>query len=107
MIEVNTKLPLLDHPHNAPTVFRPEDLVQAVREQRRLLSAKLPDVCVLDFDGDLTDALVKTGEVRPCEGWACFHTRMWALDVDGHPCGSGSQGLAHRLGLPWRHHLGN
>lgn len=97
MIEVNTKLPLLDHPHDAPTVFRPEDLVQAVRVQKGLLSAKLPDVCVLDFDGDLTDALVKTGNARPCESWACFHTRMWTLDVAGHPCGI----IARTIGGPY------
>lgn len=94
---MNSKLPLLDHPHDAPTVFRPEDLGQAVREQKRLLFAKLPKVCVLDFDGDLTDALVEAGEVRPCEGWACFHACMWTLDVDGHPCGI----IARTIGGPY------
>lgn len=80
-------VPLLSHPLDAPTIFHPEDLVQAVRDQRQLSSTGLPEVCVLDFDGDLTDALVNAGEVRPCKAWPCFHTSMWLLDVDNKPCG--------------------
>ncbi len=80
-------MPLLDHPHEAPTIFRPKDVVDAVRQQRRLPTAGLPSVCILDFDGDLTDALVKAGRIRPVPAWACFHTSMWALAVDEQLCG--------------------
>jgi uridine phosphorylase len=76
-------LPLLDHPLHAPSTFRPEDLVETVRGQRRLDALDLPEVCVLDFDGDITDVLVNAREVRACEGWPCFHTSMWILPIAG------------------------
>jgi uridine phosphorylase len=79
--------PILDHPLGAPSVFSPQDLIAAVREQRGLARDHLPAVCVLDFDGDLTDALVKYGEATPCAGWPCFHTAMWTIEVEGIQCG--------------------
>ena len=90
-------LPLLDHPLNSPSVFRPEDLVDDIRGQRRIHALDLPEVCVLDFDGDMTDALVGAGEVRSCDGWPCFHTSMWALPVDGGCCGL----IARTIGGPY------
>jgi len=81
------RLPLLDHPHDAPSEFRPEDLVDAVRGQRGLGASTLPEVCILDFDGDLTDAMVESGELTRCREWACFHTAMWSFEVDGRRCG--------------------
>jgi hypothetical protein len=76
-------IPLLNHSLDAPSTFSPEALVQAVREQRGLEANLIPQVCVLDFDGDLTDWLVETGAARPHRSWACFHTTMFSLDVDG------------------------
>ncbi|MGK9250259.1 nucleoside phosphorylase [Paenibacillus humicus] len=85
--ETQSTLPILDHLHGASSVFRPEDVVDAVRKQRRLPISKLPSVCVLDFDGDLTDALVQSGKARIVSEWACFHTNMWSLEIDGQQCG--------------------
>jgi uridine phosphorylase len=79
--------PLLDHPHDEPSAFRPEDLVDAVRGRRGLAASSLPEVCILDFDGDLTDALVESGELDRCREWPCFHTAMWSFEVDGRRCG--------------------
>ncbi|MDG6926658.1 MAG: nucleoside phosphorylase [Nitrososphaerota archaeon] len=80
-------LPLFDHSLEAPTAFTPEALVDAVRADRRLSSEPIPQVCVLEFDGDLTDWLVSTGAAKPCRSWACFHTSMFSLEVDGTACG--------------------
>jgi hypothetical protein len=80
-------LPLLDHPLQEPTAFRPEDLVQAVRDQRKLQASDMPEVCVLDFDGDLTDALVTRNEISRCDSWPCFHTSLWTLEIDRRRCG--------------------
>ncbi len=91
------RLPLLNHPLGEPSVFRPEDLVDAVRGRRGLEASSLPDVCVLDFDGDLTDALVDAGEVAPCRAWPCFHTVMWSYEVDGRRCGL----IARTIGGPY------
>jgi len=80
-------LPLLSHPLDDPSAFTPEALVAAVRLARGLSAELVPEVCVLDFDGDLTDWLVAEGRVRPCPAWACFHTAMFQFEVDGRTCG--------------------
>ena len=80
-------VPLLSHPHLSPSAFTPEALVRAVRAERRIGSEKIPSVCVLDFDGDLTDWLIENGLVRKCSYWACFHTSMYVIKVDGFECG--------------------
>lgn len=92
-----SRLPLLEHPLHEPSMFRPEDLVEAVRGQRRLDALDLPQVCVLDFDGDTTDALVDAREVRACKRWPCFHTSMWTLPISGSRCGI----IARTIGGPY------
>jgi uridine phosphorylase len=80
-------LPLLDHNLAEATAFSPKALVEAVRAQRNLKETSIPEVCVLEFDGDLTDWLVSARRARPFEGWACFHTTMFTLELDGTTCG--------------------
>lgn len=80
-------LPLFNHDFDAPTAFSPESLVEAVRTDRHLEREPIPPVCVLEFDGDLTDWLISTGTVKPWKSWACFHTTMFSLEVDGLTCG--------------------
>jgi uridine phosphorylase len=80
-------IPLLSHPVNARSEFTPESLIEAVRAKRKLSSIAVPEVCVLEFDGDLTDHLVQSKSASPWRNWACFHTPMFALEVDGKPCG--------------------
>jgi uridine phosphorylase len=81
------KLPLLSHRLDEASAFTPEALVGAVRAERNLRMQTVPPVCVLDFDGDVTDALLSDGSLEPCEAWACFHTTMFTLQVDGFSCG--------------------
>jgi hypothetical protein len=81
------QLPLFDHALDAPTAFSPEALVEAIRADRRLSREPISQVCVLELDGDLTDWLVSTGAAHPWESWACFHTSMFSLEVDGFTFG--------------------
>ena len=81
------RIPLLDHPLEAPTAFTPEALIAAVRAGRGLTCEPVPPICVLEFDGDLTDWLVSTGAARPWESWSCFHTSMYFMDIAGTSCG--------------------
>jgi uridine phosphorylase len=80
-------IPLLEHPLDAPTIFKPEDLVAAVRSLRRTSGDDIPPLCILEFDGDLTDELVAANQVIRCAAWPCFHSTMWLWHVDGRPCG--------------------
>jgi rSAM/selenodomain-associated transferase 1 len=36
----------------------------------------VPQICVLDPDGDLLRALNTSGQARKCQDWACYHTVM-------------------------------
>lgn len=80
-------LPLFKHDLNASTAFLPKAVVEAVRAERHLEAEPIPPVCVLEFDGDLTDWLVSTGKAKPWKSWACFHTTMFSLKVDDFTCG--------------------
>ncbi len=77
------RVPLLDHPLSEPSVFTPEALLAAVRAERGLVVEPPPAVCVLDFDGDLTDCLIASGRARHWKPWPCFHTTMFSLEVEG------------------------
>ncbi len=75
--------PLFDHPLDEPTQFRPEELLDAVRSLNSSIPATIPSICVLDFDGDLVDALEAAKLTTKSKSWACFHTAMQLLDVAG------------------------
>jgi uridine phosphorylase len=84
---MKNSLPLFNHDFNSPTIFSPKSLVEAVRANKQLKQKTIPPVCVLEFDGDLTDWLLSTGKVKPCKSWACFHTTMYSLELDGFTYG--------------------
>lgn len=69
--------------HMAPSVFRPEALLREARRQRRLPLVGVPEVCVLDPDGDVVRHLKRTGAGRIHEGWACYHTELLAFELEG------------------------
>lgn len=80
-------LPLLTHPLDKESAFTPEPLLEAVRAERGVEPGEIPKVCVLDFDGDLTDWLARTGRSSRARNWACFHTSMEVVEIDGAPLG--------------------
>jgi uridine phosphorylase len=81
-------LPLLEtHALEQPSLLTPDALMREVRRARRLGTTSLPPICVLDFDGDLFDGLVRDGAASPVAAWACFHTPMVALRRHGVRCG--------------------
>ena len=91
------KVPLLAHPLEAESVFTPEGLVEAVRDIDGMSRQQVPPICLLEFDGDLTDKLIARGEVRRCEHWPCFHTDMWLWPRDAPCCGI----VARTIGGPY------
>ncbi len=80
-------IPLLNHNTDASTAFSPESVVKAVCDIRKIKDFSIPSICVLEFDGDLTDWLVSTGKTKPIDSWACFHTNMHAIELDNTVCG--------------------
>ncbi len=97
MSDLTSRVPLLDHALDAPSAFTPDALLEAVRVERDLPRDTVPDVCILEFDGDLTDWLVSTERAAPWRPWACFHTTMYIVDVDGDRFGL----VARTIGGPY------
>jgi uridine phosphorylase len=79
--------PILDHRLGEVSVFTAEALIEDVRRLRVIGTEGLPRICFLEFDGDLTDWLVGQGIAVPVRSWACFHTTMFSLTLDGVDCG--------------------
>ena len=68
---------------DAPSVFRPENLLREARRQGNLAAGAVPDVCVLDPDGDLVRHLIATRSAQRCPAWACYHTDMYLFEAAG------------------------
>jgi purine-nucleoside phosphorylase len=80
--------PILQHKHHTtPAVFLPENLLREARRQRRLPNLSVPEVCILDPDGDIVRALRTDGRGQKFSGWACYHTEMLAFDLAGERVG--------------------
>ena len=77
------KPPILEHKYySAPSVFLPENLLREARRQKNISNCKVPEICVLDPDGDLAAWLLQTGEATLNECWACYHSKMFTIKVD-------------------------
>jgi uridine phosphorylase len=83
----NPHAPILNHPLEQPSVFTARDLMDDVRRTRKVPDGVVPALCFLEFDGDLTDWLVREGLAKPFAPWPCFHTTMFAIELQGMVCG--------------------
>ena len=76
--------PILAHKHaGAPSVFTPEGLLREARRQKNLRTAPVPQVCVLDPDGDIVRRLVKERALERDPDWACYHTDLQRGALEG------------------------
>ena len=89
--------PILDHALDQPSAFTADRLMNAVRQGRSISPEPVPALCILEFDGDLTDWLVREGIARRYASWPCFHTTMYSVDLDGLKCGI----IARTIGGPY------
>lgn len=74
---------LTDRTFDAPSVFRPENLLREARRQRGLPDEAVPEVCALDPDGDIVRVLRASGRSHRSRAWACYHTEMDVTEHDG------------------------
>jgi uridine phosphorylase len=76
--------PILDgKQYAAPSVFEPANLLREARRQKNLPARDIPELCLLDPDGDIVRALRRGGRAAPSPGWACYHTDLFEFDHDG------------------------
>lgn len=70
-----------------PSVFTPEALVDEARRQKDLPDRAVPDVCLLDPDGDVVRHLVSAGRAERDETWPGYHTDLYRFDLAGETVG--------------------
>jgi len=68
---------------SAPSEFLVENLLREGRRQLGLPDGRVPEVCLLDPDGDVLRFLIAEGRATRCESWACYHTTLYVFDHDG------------------------
>jgi uridine phosphorylase len=69
--------------HRAPSVFTPDALLREARRQKGIGAGSVPEICLLDPDGDIVRHLVAAGRARPFAAWACYHTDLYVFERDG------------------------
>jgi uridine phosphorylase len=76
--------PILDNKnYDAPSAFRPESLLREARRQKSAPVEPVPDICLLDPDGDIVRRLKTEGRARRHEGWVCYHTDLHLFQEAG------------------------
>jgi uridine phosphorylase len=89
--------PILNHPVEQPSAFTAKRLIEDLRQIRKVPHGVVPPLCIPEFDGDLTDWLVREGRAKPFPFWACFHTTMFAMMLEEVMCGI----IARTIGGPY------
>ena len=80
--------PILSHKHyGASSAFTPENLLREARRQKGLSTAAVPEICILDPDGDIVRHLRATGHADRHTGWACYHTDLYGFHYEGREYG--------------------
>src|SRR5438067_12066740 len=69
--------------HAEPSVFQPANLLREARRQKGLPEAEIPEICLLDPDGDILRALRREGRARLSSAWACYHTDLYEFEIEG------------------------
>ena len=69
--------------HGAPSVFLAENMLREARRQKKMTELSVPEICLLDPDGDLLRYLREAGRTVLCAGWACYHTQMYVFEEAG------------------------
>lgn len=73
----------MEKDYGAPSLFEPAKVIREARRQKGLADIAVPAVGLLDPDGDIVRYLAVSGRGRRHPGWACYHTEMWTVDLDG------------------------
>src|SRR5215217_3928121 len=78
---------LRDKAFTEPSVFQPANLLREARRQKRLASVEIPEICVLDPDGDILRVLRREERAALSPAWACYHTELYEFEQRGERCG--------------------
>jgi len=65
------------------SVFTPEALLREARRQKGVALEAVPELCILDPDGDMVRHLRAAGTARLHQAWPCYHTELHVFEMDG------------------------
>lgn len=65
--------------YEVPSAFTPENLLREARRQKGLGNSSVPEVCVLDSDGDIVRRTKRASLAKRDPGWACYHTDLYRI----------------------------
>lgn len=69
--------------YDEDSVFTPENLLREARRQKGIAHCNVPEVCVLDPDGDMLAYLLRTQQAELNSCWACYHTSLYTVQYRG------------------------
>ena len=67
----------------ASSEFTPENLLREARRQKEISVDNIPEVCILDPDGDIVRYLIASDVACRHPGWACYHTDLYSFTYEG------------------------
>lgn len=83
-----SKSPILDHKfYDQPSVFQPENLLREARRQKEITELVIPEVCILDPDGDIEEYVIHKHHAKLNKAWACYHTKLFEFEHKGQKIG--------------------
>jgi uridine phosphorylase len=62
-------------------------LLREARRQKGLALESVPEICVLDPDGDIVRTLKREGRAQIAKDWPCYHTNLYTFSLDGRSIG--------------------
>lgn len=71
----------------SPSVFLPSALIREARRQKGLPVVDVPEICILDPDGDIVRRLKAQGRAERFDGWPCYHTDLYTFSLGGENVG--------------------
>jgi len=84
MIDDGDLPPILDAKHyDEKSVFTPQALLREAQRQKSGTLEPVPDICLLDPDGDIVRRLKSEGRAVLHGGWVCYHTELFTFTQDG------------------------
>lgn len=80
--------PILNHKYtNEPSVFQPENLLREARRQKTITELVIPEICILDPDGDIEQYVIQNHKANLNKAWACYHTNLFEFEYEGQKAG--------------------
>ncbi len=77
-----SSVPILENKYyTESSVFQPQNLLREARRQKHIPDCKIPEICILDPDGDLVKYLLEKDKAKKSECWACYHSDLYTFSI--------------------------